>query len=98
MRCRLTSSMPTTTSRFIMNNYTHQTAPTQLVEANSIRFAYRRFGKTGGVPLVFSQHYIGGTMAYWDRTVTGGLACDRGVILFDKAAVSTSYGKGQTPC
>jgi hypothetical protein len=27
-----------------MNTYTHQTAPTQFVEANGIRFAYRRFG------------------------------------------------------
>jgi hypothetical protein len=25
----------------------HQTAPTQFVEANGIRFAYRRFGKAG---------------------------------------------------
>src|SRR6266576_864452 len=64
--------------------HTHQTAPTQFVEANSIRFAYRRFGKTGGVPLVFSQHYIG-TMDYWDPTVTDGLARDREVILFIKA-------------
>src|SRR6202040_1616255 len=47
--------------------HTHQTAPTQFVEANGIRFAYRRFGKAGGVPLVFSQHYIG-TMDYWDPT------------------------------
>jgi hypothetical protein len=30
----------------------HQTAPTQFIEANGIRFAYRRFGKAGGVPLV----------------------------------------------
>jgi hypothetical protein len=30
--------------------YTHQTAPTQFVEANGIRFAYRRFGKDGGLP------------------------------------------------
>ena len=28
---------------------THQTTPTQFVEANGIRFAYRRFGKSGGV-------------------------------------------------
>jgi hypothetical protein len=35
--------------------HTHQTAPTQFVEANGIRFAYRRFGKAGGVPLVFNQ-------------------------------------------
>ena len=34
--------------------HTHQTAPTQFVEANGIRFAYRRFGKAGGVPLVFN--------------------------------------------
>jgi hypothetical protein len=39
--------------------HSHQTAQTQFVEANGIRFAYRRFGKTGAVPLVFSQHYIG---------------------------------------
>src|SRR2546428_8379403 len=92
MRCRLTNSMTTTTRRFIVNNYTHQTAPTQFVEANSIRFAYRRFGKTGGVPLVFSQHYIG-TMDYWDPTVTDGLARDREVVLFNNAGVSSSSGK-----
>src|SRR5712664_629447 len=28
-----------------MTTYTHQTAPTQFVEANGIRFAYRRFGR-----------------------------------------------------
>jgi hypothetical protein len=28
-----------------MNTHTHQTAQTQFVEANGIRFAYRRFGK-----------------------------------------------------
>src|SRR5438093_9357439 len=87
--------MTTTTRRFIMNNYTHQTAPTQFVEANSIRFAYRRFGKTGGVPLVFSQHYIG-TMDYWDPTVTDGLARDREVILFNNAGVSSSSGEVPT--
>ena len=78
-----------------MNNYTHQTAPTQFVEANGIRFAYRRFGKTGGVPLVFNQHYIG-TMDYWDPTVTDGLARDREVILFNNAGVSSSSGEVPT--
>jgi pimeloyl-ACP methyl ester carboxylesterase len=78
-----------------MSNYTHQTAPTQFVEANGIRFAYRRFGKAGGVPLVFCQHYIG-TMDYWDPTVTDGLARDREVILFDNAGVSSSSGEVPT--
>ena len=68
--------------------HSHQTAPTQFIEANSIRFAYRRFGKTGGVPLVFSQHYIG-TMDYWDPTVTDGLARDREVILFNGMEMET---------
>ena len=48
---------------------THQTAPTQFIEANGIRFAYRRFGKARGVPIVFNQHYLG-TMDYWDPAVT----------------------------
>ncbi len=65
--------------------HAHQTAPTQFVEANGTRFAYRRFGKAGGVPLVFNMHYLG-TMDYWDPTVTDGLARDREVILFDNAA------------
>ncbi len=41
-----------------MTEHTHETAPTRSVEANGIRFAYRRFGKAGGVPLVFNQHFL----------------------------------------
>ena len=87
-----------------MTQHTHQTAPTQFVEANGIRFAYRRFGKTGGMPLVFNQHFRG-TMDYWDPAVTDGLASNREVILFNNAGVSSSSGQvpasiqemGQTP-
>ena len=78
-----------------MSNYTHQTAPTQFVEANGIRFAYRRFGKVNGVPLIFNQHYLG-TLDYWDPAVTDGLARDREVILFDNAGVSSSSGEVPT--
>ena len=73
---------------------THDTAPTQYVEANGIRFAYRRFGKGGGVPIVFNQHYVG-TMDQWDPAVTDGLAETREVILFNNAGVSSS--SGETP-
>src|SRR3982074_1149282 len=72
--------------------HTHQTAPTQFVEANGIRFAYRRFGNAGGVPIVFNLHYIG-TMDYWDPAVIDGLARDREVILFDNAGISSSSGE-----
>jgi pimeloyl-ACP methyl ester carboxylesterase len=78
-----------------MTRHTHQNAPTQFVEADGIRFAYRRFGKAGGVPLVFNMHYLG-TMDYWDPTVTDGLARDREVILFDNAGVSSSSGEVPT--
>src|ERR1700746_3669727 len=75
---------------------THQTAPTQFVEANGIRFAYRRFGNPRGVPLVFSPHYTG-TMDYWDPAVTDGLAKNREGILFNNAGVSSSSGEVPTP-
>ena len=39
--------------------YRHATAPTQFVEANGIRFAYRQFGQEGGTPLLFMQHFRG---------------------------------------
>jgi len=75
--------------------HTHVTAPTQFVEADGTRFAYRRFGKSGGVPIVFNQHYTG-TMDYWDPAVTDGLAETREVILFNNAGVSSSSGETPT--
>src|ERR1700691_6619024 len=78
-----------------MIQHNHQTAPTRFVEANGIRFAYRRFGKTSGVPLVFNQHFRG-TMDYWDPAVTDGLARNREVILFNNAGVSSSSAKVPT--
>jgi pimeloyl-ACP methyl ester carboxylesterase len=78
-----------------MTAHTHQTAPTQFVEANSIRFAYRRFGKAHGLPLVFNQHFTG-TMDHWDPAVTDGVAKEREVILFNNAGVSSSSGEVPT--
>ena len=78
-----------------MIQHNHQTAPTQFVEANGIRFAYRRFGNPAGVPLVFNQHFTG-TMDHWDPAVTDGFAEDREVILFNNAGVSSSSGEVPT--
>jgi pimeloyl-ACP methyl ester carboxylesterase len=72
--------------------HTHQTAPTQFVEAKGIRFAYRRFGKTAGMPLVFNQHFTG-TMDHWDPAVTDSLAATREVIPFNNAGISSTSGK-----
>jgi pimeloyl-ACP methyl ester carboxylesterase len=78
-----------------MDTYTHHTAPTQFVEAGGIRFAYRRFGKKAGLPLVFLQHFTG-TLDNWDPAVTDALAADREVILFDNAGVASSSGEVPT--
>ena len=75
-----------------MTQHSHQTAPTQFVDAAGVRFAYRRFGKSGGVPLVFNMHFIG-TMDHWDPLVTDGLAATREVILFDNAGISSTSGE-----
>ncbi len=71
---------------------THETAPTQFVETNGIRFAYRRFGNPRGVPIVLNQHFKG-SLDYWDPAVTDGLAQTREVILFDNAGIASSSGE-----
>jgi pimeloyl-ACP methyl ester carboxylesterase len=75
-----------------MSNYTHETVPTQFVEAEGTRYAYRRFGKTGTVPLLFLQ-YFNSNMDGWDPAVTNSLAADYEVILFDNAGVAASGGE-----
>src|SRR6266403_2655439 len=83
------------TRRFLMNNYTHKTAPTQFVEAAGIRFAYRRFGATIDITLLFFMHFTG-TMDHWDPALTDGFARDREVILFNNTGISTSSGEVPT--
>ena len=75
-----------------MGNYTHETVPTQFVEADGIRYAYRRFGKAGTVPLFFLG-YFNSNMDAWDPAVTNSLAADHEVILFDNAGVGASGGE-----
>jgi pimeloyl-ACP methyl ester carboxylesterase len=71
---------------------THNTAPTQFVEANGVRYTYRRFGAKTGTPVVFLQHFRGG-LDNWDPIVTDGLAVNRPVILFNNAGVASSGGE-----
>jgi pimeloyl-ACP methyl ester carboxylesterase len=80
--------------------HTHRTAPTQFVEADGIRFSYRRFanrraGVTIDIPLLFFMHFTG-TMDHWDPALTDGFAQDREVILFNNAGVSSSGGEVPT--
>jgi pimeloyl-ACP methyl ester carboxylesterase len=76
-----------------MSDYTHDTAPTQFVEAGGIRFAYRRFGNSdaGRTPIVFFQHFIGNLDDH-DPAISDGLAADREVILFNNTGVASTSG------
>jgi len=71
---------------------THETAKTEFIEAGGVRYAYRRFGRPGGAPLVFC-HRFRGTMDDWDPAVINGFAREREVILFDNAGVGLSTGE-----
>jgi len=66
-------------------------APTEILDVNDQRYAYRRFGKASGAPLLFLQHFTG-TLDNWDPAVTDPLASTREVILFDNAGLGRSSG------
>jgi pimeloyl-ACP methyl ester carboxylesterase len=70
---------------------THDTAPTRFVDADGIRFAYRRFGNPIGIPIVLLQHFMGNLDNY-DPAITDELAEGREVILTDNAGVGLSTG------
>jgi len=70
----------------------NRTAPTQFLEANGERYAYRRFGEGPTAPLLFLQHFTG-TLDNWDYAVTDPLALGREVILFDNAGIGGSSGQ-----
>jgi pimeloyl-ACP methyl ester carboxylesterase len=75
-----------------MTSETSLTASTRFVGAVGIRFAYRRWGKPGGAPLLF-VNYFSGNLDDWDPQVTDGIAADYDVILFDNAGVGSSGGE-----
>jgi pimeloyl-ACP methyl ester carboxylesterase len=75
-----------------MSNDTHETARTQFVQVGDVRFAYRRFGRRGGLPLLF-LNYFAANMDDWDPKVTNGFAAACDVILVDSADVGGSTGE-----
>jgi pimeloyl-ACP methyl ester carboxylesterase len=75
-----------------MSNDMHETARTQFVQVGDVRFAYRRFGRRGGLPLLF-LNYFAANMDDWDPKVTNGFAAEHEVILFDNAGVGSSTGE-----
>jgi pimeloyl-ACP methyl ester carboxylesterase len=76
----------------LTSDNTHESARTQLVEVGDVRFAYRRFGRRGGLPLLF-LNYFAANMDDWDPKVTNGFAAEHEVILLDNAGVGSSTGE-----
>ncbi len=78
-----------------MTTDTHETAPTKHVRVAEIQFAYRRFGRRGGTPLLL-LNYLAAHMDNWDPKVTNGLAAEHDVIVFDYPGVGGSSGEPPT--
>jgi pimeloyl-ACP methyl ester carboxylesterase len=75
-----------------MSTNTHETAPTNFIDAGGVRYSFRRYGKTNGaLPLLCLPHYRG-TMDSWDPAVTNRLALDREIVMFDSAGIGRSGG------
>ncbi|SFN30125.1 Pimeloyl-ACP methyl ester carboxylesterase [Chitinophaga sp. YR627] len=69
----------------------HATAPTQYIEANGTRYAYRSLGAPSDIPLICFQHFTG-TLDNWDPVITNGLSKGRQLIIFDNKGVGLSSG------
>lgn len=72
----------------------HGSAKTQFIEVGGSKYAYRIFGKEGGLPLLFLHHFTA-TIDDWDPEVTNGLAQHFKVVLLDNKGIGAS--QGQTP-
>ncbi|KAF2474462.1 alpha/beta-hydrolase [Lindgomyces ingoldianus] len=70
---------------------TYETAQDQFIIVNGIRYAYRRFGLTTGIPLFLHIHFRG-TMDHWDPAFINPLAEHRPIIILDNAGVGRSEG------
>jgi pimeloyl-ACP methyl ester carboxylesterase len=81
-------SQHTTTSR------SANTSPTRGVVVDGTRFAFREFGPSTGVPVVFLHHFTA-VIDDWDPRVIDGIASERRVITFDNRGVGGT--KGRTP-
>jgi len=75
-----------------MSNTSNTTAPTQFIQTNLEKYAYRRIGKGNGLPLLCLQHFTG-TLDNWDPAVIDPLGLGREVILFESAGLGRSTGK-----
>jgi pimeloyl-ACP methyl ester carboxylesterase len=65
--------------------------PTETIEIDGTRFAYRQFGPDTGVPVIFLNH-LAAVLDNWDPRVIDGIAAKRRVIVFDNRGIGASGG------
>jgi pimeloyl-ACP methyl ester carboxylesterase len=78
----------------MLGKVTATTMANQTVQgSNGVRYAYRRFGNSGGgVPVVLLQHFRG-NLDNWDPALLDALAGEREVIAFNNVGVASTDGK-----
>ncbi|KAJ5662895.1 hypothetical protein N7507_003626 [Penicillium longicatenatum] len=70
---------------------TLQIVPTSFVSVNGLRIAYRRFGASSPLPLVYVNH-LRGSMDTLDPLLFNSIAESREVIVYDSAGIGHSEG------
>jgi len=72
-------------------NQSYKSTPTEFVESQGTKYAYRRYGTESNVPLVLLIHYRG-SMDNWDPKLLDALARHRTVVAFDNKGVANTNG------
>ena len=70
----------------------YKNAPTRVITAGGVDFAYRELGPYSGVPVIFLTH-LAANLDNWDPRVVDGIAARHHVITFDNRGVGASSGK-----
>jgi pimeloyl-ACP methyl ester carboxylesterase len=71
------------------------TSPTTSVDVNGTRFAYREFGPSTGVPVVFPHHFTA-VPDDWDPRIIEGIPSERRAVTFDNRGVGGSERRTPT--
>jgi pimeloyl-ACP methyl ester carboxylesterase len=84
-------TLQSTDSLHINQALKYEDAPTEFIEVEGVRYAYRSLGKQSDVPIVCLQHFTG-TLDNWDPVIINGLAKERQVIAIDNSGIGASEG------
>tara|TARA_R110000868_G_scaffold142045_1_gene359111 strand:- start:3881 stop:4804 length:924 start_codon:yes stop_codon:yes gene_type:complete len=75
-----------------IEKYSYATVPTQFVEANGIKFAYRYYGKAGDIPVIYFNH-LTANLDNCDPRIMDAIAAKRQIISFDYRGIGATNGK-----